>query len=79
MASENGAEAVLPLPELLALDSAERIGKLSPEGSIPAVSPFQEITAAGGVSASASSMPCSEVSTATSMIVSLAEELMMMA
>lgn len=49
MASENGAEAVLPLSDPMALDNAERIGKLSLQRKIPVFSPFQEITDAGGV------------------------------
>jgi putative ABC transport system substrate-binding protein len=49
MASEKGADAVLPLSDPMALDNAERIGKLSLQRGIPVVSPFQEITDAGGV------------------------------
>src|SRR5262249_6702689 len=49
MASENGAEAVLPLSDPIALDNAERIGKVSLQRKIPVFSPFQEITDAGGV------------------------------
>lgn len=49
MASKNGAEAVLPLSDPMALDNAERIGKLSLQRRIPVVSPFREITDAGGV------------------------------
>jgi putative tryptophan/tyrosine transport system substrate-binding protein len=49
MASANGAEAVLPLSDPIALDNAERIGKLSLQRRIPVVSPFQEITDAGGI------------------------------
>jgi putative tryptophan/tyrosine transport system substrate-binding protein len=49
MASDKEAEAVLPLSDPMALDNAERIGKLSLQRGIAVVSPFQEITDAGGV------------------------------
>ena len=49
IASENDADAVLPLSDPLALDNAKTIGKLSMQWRIPVVSPFQEITEAGGV------------------------------
>ena len=48
-ASELRADAVLPLSDPLALDNAEKIGKLSLQRRLPVVSPFQEITDAGGV------------------------------
>jgi putative ABC transport system substrate-binding protein len=48
-AAENGAEVVLPLSDPIALDNAERIGKLSLQRNIPVISPFQEITDAGGI------------------------------
>jgi putative ABC transport system substrate-binding protein len=49
IASENDADAVLPLSDPLALDNAKTIGKLSMQWRIPVVSPFREITEAGGV------------------------------
>jgi putative ABC transport system substrate-binding protein len=49
MATDQGAEAVLPLSDPMALDNARRIGNLSLQRGIPVVSPFQEITGAGGV------------------------------
>jgi putative ABC transport system substrate-binding protein len=47
-ATENEADAVLPLSDPFALDNATMIGKLSMQWKIPVVSPFQEITEAGG-------------------------------
>jgi putative ABC transport system substrate-binding protein len=49
MAAEHGVEAVLPLSDPMALDNAARIGKLSLQQKIAVVSPFQEITDAGGI------------------------------
>jgi ABC-type uncharacterized transport system substrate-binding protein len=49
IATENEADVVLPLSDPLALDNAEAIGKLSMRWRIPVISPFQEITDAGGV------------------------------
>jgi putative ABC transport system substrate-binding protein len=42
-------EAILPLSDPMALDNAGRIGDLSLEYRIPVVSPFREITEAGGL------------------------------
>jgi putative ABC transport system substrate-binding protein len=49
IASKNQAVAVLPLSDPLALDNAETIGKLSMQWKLPVISPFQEITEAGGL------------------------------
>jgi ABC-type uncharacterized transport system substrate-binding protein len=49
IATENEADALLPLSDPLAFDNAEKIGKLSMQLQIPVFSPFQEITEAGGV------------------------------
>ena len=49
IATENEADALLPLSDPLALDNAQTIGKLSMQWRIPVISPFQEITEAGGV------------------------------
>jgi putative tryptophan/tyrosine transport system substrate-binding protein len=49
IATENEADAVLPLSDPLAFDNAKTIGKLSMQWRIPVISPFQEITEAGGV------------------------------
>jgi putative ABC transport system substrate-binding protein len=48
-AGEKGAEVLLPLSDPIALGNATKIGELSMRHRIPVVSPFQEITEAGGV------------------------------
>jgi putative ABC transport system substrate-binding protein len=48
-ASEQRIEAVLPLSDPMALGNAERIGALSLKYKLPIVSPFREITDAGGL------------------------------
>jgi putative ABC transport system substrate-binding protein len=48
-AKEKGADMLMPLSDPMALDNANKIGKLSLQGKIPVISPFQEITEAGGV------------------------------
>lgn len=48
-ASEQRLEAVLPLSDPMALGNAERIGALSLKYKLPIVSPFREITDAGGL------------------------------
>jgi putative tryptophan/tyrosine transport system substrate-binding protein len=48
-AGEKRAEAVLPLSEPVAYDNRKKIGRLSMQGGIPVVSPFQEMTQAGCV------------------------------
>lgn len=49
MAGEKGAEALMPLSDPMALDNAKKIAKLSMQHRIPVISPFQEVTEAGGV------------------------------
>ncbi len=49
IASGQKADAILPLSDPMALDNAGRIGDLSLEYRIPVVSPFREITEAGGL------------------------------
>ena len=49
LAAKGEAEAILPLSDPLALDNAKTIGKLSIIRRIPVISPFQEITEAGGI------------------------------
>jgi putative ABC transport system substrate-binding protein len=49
IASEKRAEALMPLSDPMALANSERIGTLSMQRRIPVVSPFCEITEAGGV------------------------------
>src|SRR5271169_3803960 len=46
---EQRIEAILPLSDPMALGNAERIAALSLQYRIPVVSPFREITEAGGV------------------------------
>ena len=48
-ASKKKADVLLPLSDPMALDNASKIGDLSIHRRIPVVSPFQEITEAGGV------------------------------
>ena len=48
-ATEQRAEAILPLSDPMALSNAERIGALSLQYKLPIVSPFREITDAGGL------------------------------
>jgi ABC-type uncharacterized transport system substrate-binding protein len=49
IAGEKGADVLVPLSDPMALDNANKIGKLSMQRRIPVMSPFQEITEAGGV------------------------------
>jgi putative ABC transport system substrate-binding protein len=49
VAREQAVEAILPLSDPMALDNAGRIGALSLECRIPVISPFREITRAGGL------------------------------
>jgi len=49
MAGERGVAALMPLSDPMALDNANNIAKLSMQHRIPVISPFQEITKAGGV------------------------------
>jgi putative ABC transport system substrate-binding protein len=49
IANGQKADAILPLSDPMALDNAGRIGDLSLEYRIPVVSPFREITEAGGL------------------------------
>ena len=48
-AKGNGAEVLLPTSDPMALDNARKIAELSMQYRIPVISPFQEITEAGGV------------------------------
>lgn len=49
MAGGKGAEVLLPVSDPMALDNAKKIGELSMKHRIPVISPFREITEAGGV------------------------------
>jgi putative ABC transport system substrate-binding protein len=49
VARTKGAEALLPTSDPMALDNAKKIGALSIQHRVPVISPFQEITEAGGV------------------------------
>jgi putative tryptophan/tyrosine transport system substrate-binding protein len=49
VAIEQSVDAILPLSDPIALGNAERIGLLSLRYKIPLVSPFREITDAGGL------------------------------
>jgi putative tryptophan/tyrosine transport system substrate-binding protein len=49
VAIEQSVDAILPLSDPMALGNAERIGALSLRYEIPLVSPFREITDAGGL------------------------------
>jgi len=49
VADTKGAEALLAASDPMALDNAKKIGALSIKYRIPVISPFQEITEAGGV------------------------------
>ena len=48
-ARTKGSEALLPTSDPMALDNAKKIGALSIQHRIPVISPFREITHAGGV------------------------------
>ena len=48
-ATKQKVDAILPLSDPMALDNAARIGTLSLRYKIPLVSPFREITDAGGL------------------------------
>ena len=48
-ATEQRVEAILPLSDPMALSNAERIGALTLKYKLPIVSPFREITDAGGL------------------------------
>jgi putative ABC transport system substrate-binding protein len=49
VARTEGSEALLPISDPMALDNAKKIGGLSIQHRIPVISPFREITDAGGV------------------------------
>ena len=49
IARTKGSEALLPISDPMALDNAKKIGGLSTQHRIPVISPFREITDAGGV------------------------------
>src|SRR5262249_57326389 len=49
VARTKGSEALLPISDPMALDNAKKIGGLSIQHRIPVISPFREITDAGGV------------------------------
>ena len=49
IAREKGVEALMPLSDPMALSNSEKIATLSLRSRIPVVSPFREITEAGGV------------------------------
>jgi putative tryptophan/tyrosine transport system substrate-binding protein len=49
VANSKRVEALLPTSDPMALDNAKRIAELSLQYRIPVISPFQEITEAGGV------------------------------
>jgi putative ABC transport system substrate-binding protein len=49
IASAKSVDALMPLSDPMALENSERIGTLSRQRRIPVVSPFREITEAGGV------------------------------
>jgi putative ABC transport system substrate-binding protein len=49
VARAKGSEALLPTSDPLAFDNAKKIGGLSIQHRIPVISPFREITDAGGV------------------------------
>lgn len=49
IASAKSVDALMPLSDPMALENSERIGTLSMQRRIPVVSPFREITEAGGV------------------------------
>jgi putative ABC transport system substrate-binding protein len=49
VARTKGAEVLLPASDPMALDNAKKIGALSIQHRVPVISPFQEITEAGGV------------------------------
>jgi putative ABC transport system substrate-binding protein len=49
VARAKGSEALLPTSDPIALDNAKKIGALSMQHRVPVVSPFREITDAGGI------------------------------
>jgi putative ABC transport system substrate-binding protein len=49
VARAKGSEALLPTSDPIALDNAKEIGALSMQHRVPVVSPFREITDAGGI------------------------------
>jgi putative ABC transport system substrate-binding protein len=49
VARTKGSEAVLPTSDPMALDNAKKIGALSIQHRVPVISPFREITDAGGI------------------------------
>jgi putative ABC transport system substrate-binding protein len=49
VARTKGAEALLPTSDPMALDNAKKIGALSIQHRVPVISPFREITNAGGI------------------------------
>ena len=48
-ARTKGSEALLPTSDPMALDNAKKIGALSIQHRVPVISPFREITDAGGI------------------------------
>ena len=49
VARTKGSEALLPTSDPMALDNAKKIGALSIQHRVPVISPFREITDAGGI------------------------------
>jgi putative ABC transport system substrate-binding protein len=49
VARTKGSEALLPTSDPIALDNAKKIGALSMQHRVPVISPFREITDAGGI------------------------------
>jgi len=49
VACSKGSEALLPISDPMALDNAKKIGALSIQHRVPVISPFREITDAGGI------------------------------
>jgi putative tryptophan/tyrosine transport system substrate-binding protein len=49
VARAKGPDAVLPTSDPMALDNAKKIGALSIQHRVPVISPFREITDAGGI------------------------------
>lgn len=49
LACSKGSEALLPVSDPVAFDNAKKIGALSIQHRVPVISPFREITDAGGI------------------------------
>lgn len=49
VARTKGSEVLLPISDPMALDNAKKIGALSIQHRVPVISPFREITDAGGI------------------------------